>query len=364
MKNILLAAFIFVYSFAFSQDAATEEYYVYPVSPYAAIDSLAKKVEYKDDIRLLSYELTKNYSTQLEKARAIFIWVTHNIAYDYKVLNKKKLKRDFFECKKKENCNIEYAKWEDNYLKKVIRNRKGICDGYARLFKKLCDHAGIQGSLVNGYTKSRPEEIGKMGRLNHSWNVMLIDGKYYYLDATWAAGGCARNKKGKYVKFYPHFEEYYWLTPIEKMSRDHFPADEEWIRDKPYETAKKTYRDNAYIGQTEIQRLDILSPDSGILNVCEGDTIKIRFRYHKRLFRHLQVNTNIKSNPNPWKWSDDHQSLDPDILEEQQYIPFKFDLKSDSYSFTYVVDSKKLKHIDVLIDYRHALRFKINVMKP
>lgn len=357
MRISITILFFFLFATAFPQENDTIDY-VWPKSPYHAIDSLAKTVEYKGDIRLLSYELTKNYTTQLDKARAIFIWVTENIEYDYKVLNKKKRKDNVFKCKKKTDCDARYIKWEEDYLKNVISRQKAVCEGYSRLFKKLCDHAGIQGGVVSGYIKNRPEDIGKMGELDHTWNVMLIGGKYYYLDATWAAGGCYRNEKGKYKRFVKDFKEYYWLTPIEKLSRDHFPSDSVWIRHTSYKKAKKTYKETAYIKVYEMPYLDILSPDSGIVNVCKGDTIHFQLKY-STLVDKIQINTNLFSNPDPYE--SNTQEEYEELLKLQQYIPYK--AHDSLYTFNYVADNTKLRYIDVLIDYDRILRIKVNMLK-
>lgn len=355
MKIHTTILLLFVTQFLFSQDSDT----IFR-SSQSYLDSVAKTVEFKDDIRLLSYELTKDHERQLDKARAIFIWITDKIAYDYKVLNKKKIKTKSFKCKG-DNCDIKYAEWEDKYLKRIIRRGKGVCDGYSRLFKKLCDHAGIQGAIISGYTKSLPGEIGRMGVLDHAWNVMLIDDRYYYLDATWAAGGCYIDEKGNYFGFQKKLEEYYWLTPIEKLSRNHFPADSTWIKHTTYTKAKKAFKENPYINSQEIPRIELITPDSGTINACLGDTIHFKFRYINSLLHCLQINTNLESNENPWQWNDGYMSLKYDIVENQKCLPHKTD--GDIYSFCYVADNKKLRYIDVLIDYRHAMRFKVKVIQ-
>lgn len=325
---------------------------------FKQIDSLAKIVKYNGDIRLLSYDLTKNLTKDIDKARAIFIWITDNIEYNYKVLNKKKRKPDSFKCSG-DNCDIKHAEWEDHYLKRVINKKRGVCSGYARLFKKLCDHAGIQGSVVNGYTKDSPGEIGKMGTLNHAWNVMLIDGKYHYLDATWAAGGCYKNRKGKYYGFKKKLDEYYWLTPIEKLSRDHFPADSSFIRHATYKKAKKTFKENAFIRTHEIPNLELITPNTGIITVSKSDTIHFKFSY-KAYFNYLQINTNLSKNKDPWIWDKKHKYLNPEIVKDQKSIPHH--LNDDIVSFTYLADNKKLKYIDILIDFDLVIRVKVNVL--
>jgi transglutaminase-like putative cysteine protease len=56
---------------------------------FKEIDSLARTIKYENDLPKLVNQLTQNYKTDTEKYRAIFVWITDNIAYDYKTYNKK-----------------------------------------------------------------------------------------------------------------------------------------------------------------------------------------------------------------------------------------------------------------------------------
>lgn len=58
-----------------------------------------------------------------------------------------------------------------------------VCEGYARAFKVLCDSANIPCVLVDGSTNNPSE--------NHMWNYVMIDGKWYAVDATWNDPGTA-----------------------------------------------------------------------------------------------------------------------------------------------------------------------------
>jgi transglutaminase/protease-like cytokinesis protein 3 len=234
-----------------------------PNQNYAIIDSLSKTIRYKNDLRRLTSELTDNYTSEFDKSRAIFIWITDNIAYDYKFINKgKKIKLP--KCKPGQNCSAKQLAWEDNYLHKIITNKKAICDGYSQLFKRMCGYAGISCSMVDGYTKSEPAQVGTMGTLNHSWNAIKIDGNYYFIDATWAAGGCDKTNNSKLGKFKKHFENYYWLTPTYKLSRDHFPKDSVWVRNSKYTNAKLVYKNEPYIKQNMQPLITILTPETGL----------------------------------------------------------------------------------------------------
>ena len=52
-----------------------------------------------------------------------------------------------------------------------------MCDGYSKAFKLLMDKLGIRCGIVSG------ETIRSSG--GHSWNYVLIDGDYYWIDVTW-----------------------------------------------------------------------------------------------------------------------------------------------------------------------------------
>lgn len=56
-----------------------------------------------------------------------------------------------------------------------------VCDGYAKAYQCLLREAGITSHLVTGYSTSpytgEPE--------GHAWNLVELDGQYYYTDVTW-----------------------------------------------------------------------------------------------------------------------------------------------------------------------------------
>src|SRR6476620_6813033 len=103
---------------------------------FRSVDSLSRSIEYENDIYKLTKDLTDPFPEQLLKVRAIFIWITEHISYDYKFINKEQMIKDR----------------ENNYIKSILKKKKGICDGYARLFKRMCDIAGIRSEIIQGYT--------------------------------------------------------------------------------------------------------------------------------------------------------------------------------------------------------------------
>ena len=353
MKFLTTLFVILFYSQAFAQ---AEEYNLFK-EKFTKADSIALTTKYKSNIALLTNDLTKNCTSQLEKTRAIFIWITHNIAYDYKFYNKKKNKRKKFKCGKKKNCDARYAEWKINYLEDIIRKKKGICNGYAELFHTMCGYAGIQSNVVAGYTKDEPGQIGKMGILDHDWNVVLIDGKYFFVDATWAAGYCTV-KKGKLDSFTYRYNDYYWLTPIDKLSRNHFPEDSTWIKHTTFAKAKQDYKNVPYIKEHLMPDVDIISPESGIVSVKLGDTIHFKIT-NTRHVNYIQAVANFDNYKTPQEIVASGKEWNAEEIKKQKYLPYTQD--GNTYSFYVVADTKKLRHYDIMFNHNQSLRFKVIV---
>jgi Transglutaminase-like superfamily len=327
------------------------------------VDSFSKTIKYKNDIYRLTNDLTRPYSKQLLKVRAIFVWITDNIRYDYKFYNKgKEVKPP--KCKSGMNCEQLLIEWENKYLKNVIKKGKGVCDGYARLFKKMCDIAGIKSEIISGYTKTKAYQIGNTGSVNHAWNAVWLDTTYYLLDATWAAGGCTEDEgTGKLLSFQKQFDNYYWLTPFNDFARNHYPQDGKWVFEPNY--TKEKFGANPYYAPDIISKIKLLTPESGIINAKKGDTIRFQFDY-AGYFRQLQINSNIFRNPTVWSlenvtkrkkvWKEDTLAL-----KKQKYVSYK--RHGDKYEFEYVVTDNSLYYLEILFDYRRVMRFRINIAR-
>ena len=63
----------------------------------------------------------------------------------------------------------------------VFLNGKAVCEGYARAMQYLLQKCGIECAEAVGYIR---KETGEQGEA-HAWNILKIDGDYYYLDTTW-----------------------------------------------------------------------------------------------------------------------------------------------------------------------------------
>ncbi len=161
----------------------------------------------KLDLIQLTDSLTAPYSTDREKVRAIFAWITDNIAYDCNFQNA----RDPLLDDADRMTDIQLR------LTLVLKNRRALCGGYAFLFKTMCDLAEVEARVVEGKAYGGHTEAE-----GHAWNAVRLDDHWYWLDLTWASGGC---NNGRFQRMH---QETYFLAPIARMMHSHRPAEDFW----------------------------------------------------------------------------------------------------------------------------------------
>ena len=151
LKTFLLLLISF-YSFSQNKNSAfksvDQKIFNLPVYKSENLDSLSKS-------------LTKDFSTEKEKVRAVYDWVANNISYNTP---------KFIERSKHGN---ELLKMRDDSedAEKIIHSRSAVCEGYSNLVKVLCNKSGIACEIIEGIW--RPENGSDD---LHAWNVVKIDG--------------------------------------------------------------------------------------------------------------------------------------------------------------------------------------------
>lgn len=171
----------------------------------------------------LSYLLTKDLETDVEKLRSIFMWISRNIENDHLVYLKNKRKR-----KQLQNDSIKLFEWNKEIQKKtletLLKKKKTVCTGYAFLLKRMCKYAGIKSEIINGYSKTGGTEMEDLRSPNHSWNAVLINNKWYLCDPTWASG--IFNPNTSLFEF--DYQKGYFLTDPKLFVKNHYPVDSKW----------------------------------------------------------------------------------------------------------------------------------------
>ena len=82
----------------------------------------------------------------------------------------------------------------------AIVDGKAVCDGYSRAFQYAMYKLGIQCQTVTGTSNGG----------GHAWNLIRVDGKYYYMDLTWD------DKTESSQLYYGYFN-----LPLSEMDNDH-----------------------------------------------------------------------------------------------------------------------------------------------
>lgn len=177
-----------------------------------AIDNYATKAPFFKtfNVEKLTAYLVEPYASDAEKVRSISTWIGTHIKYDLDVLRG--------------------AKYKGKSPKNTLRKRKAICEGYAELFRSMCDEANIEAYAVNGYDKGAMwERDDEFIRDNHAWNSVRIDGDWYLLDLTWFAGKSVEKKRA--IRRWMYYKFSIPFTPKYKF---HFARNEKYYLADPH----------------------------------------------------------------------------------------------------------------------------------
>jgi hypothetical protein len=151
------------------------------------------------------------------------------------------------------------------------------------------------------------------------------------------------------------------LTPYQKLLRNHYPEDNKWVTPKSY--TKELFFNNAYYAPEILSKIDLVKPNTGMLNAKKGDTIHFEFMYSSKI-RYIQVNSNTFHNPTlPIHRNALNEvfimSNDSFLIKKVRFIPFR--QTGNSYQFDYVVTDQSLYYMEILFDFRTVMKFKIRV---
>lgn len=175
---------------------------------FTELDRIAKNLGYTGSSpQELADLLARHVTTDTEKARIIYAWITQHIAYDVPA---------FMDA-------IRNDVYPDVSPKKILRDRTTICSGYSNLYQILAEAMNLKSVIVIGYAKgATPPNDARFQNVNHAWNAVQLEDGWYLLDATWGAGSI-RNEK-----FIANYQPYYFATAPDELINHHFPEDTGW----------------------------------------------------------------------------------------------------------------------------------------
>mgnify|MGYP000465825625 CR=1 FL=1 len=195
---------------------------------YTEVDTKVKRYPLFSSAQQLATQINNDFSSENEKVRALFIWLTKNIQYDIKeYYNPTKNINFSYTTETEKQQKLQQIK--DAIVHQTFTTKKSICEGYAQSFKKVCDLLNIEATIINGYARNAPNEIGRIPfGTNHAWNAVKLNNKWQLIDATWAAGSVINNRWEK------RFNEYFFYPTPSELVRTHLPEKDLWqLLDNP-----------------------------------------------------------------------------------------------------------------------------------
>jgi len=167
------------------------------------------------DLNALASKLTLTLPTEQEKFRAIYRWVCTNIESDYTLFGEyKRTSAKLRDAGARKNWNRNFAR---RVYATLLREHKTICTGYAYLVRELAICAGLECGIVHGFTKTSKTKKNNSANPNHSWNTVLLNGKWYSCDPTWSSGQI----NGQTRKFIKNYNDRYFLPDPSAFAQTH-----------------------------------------------------------------------------------------------------------------------------------------------
>lgn len=160
------------------------------------------------DIGWLAHQLTSPFPSLTDKARAIFTWLHHNVAYDTVA---------FF------GNNVKPSTPQG-----TLQSGLAVCEGYAGLFAALALKVGLEAVVVSGHgkgfghTELKPGDPLPRYNAGHAWNAVKIDnGEWKLIDCCWGAGHLGANQA-----YNKSFSPDKFTQTNNDFGLDHFPGDD------------------------------------------------------------------------------------------------------------------------------------------
>lgn len=182
MKYFLLLVFVFPGLVNATQSQTLR-------SPFNVIDAYMRNCPAASEksIADIAAYINRSARTDLEKARAVYVWMTDNIFYN--------------------DAGYNAGDYGDNSAENVLRTRLAVCAGFANLFTEIAVKSGIEAITIHGYAKGIGYDEGdSFDETNHAWNAVKIDGTWKIYDATWGQGAASVDSRGR-IKSVNKFDE-------------------------------------------------------------------------------------------------------------------------------------------------------------
>lgn len=206
------------------------------VPTYKSSAAMEQEVDAAVEAFFATYPV-KEKATQYEKIEAVYDYLCDSVIYD----DVRKIRPFFPDQYTLQEMNIAYTAYA------ALVDGAAVCEGYATAFYRLALELGIDARLVHGTAGEA-----------HAWNLVELDGQYYYMDATWDATNYGWYDNFLQPSLWMHEPESEYLSEYAIASDTYTIPEKELFTSGDY-TYSVTYgaRIHAYSGQES----DVVVPE-------------------------------------------------------------------------------------------------------
>jgi Transglutaminase-like superfamily len=291
---------------------------------FTAVDAYVKSLGSLDSMSMgtINNVVSNKFTDKIDKARAIYYWITHHITFDIKAARTNSVMK--------------------NTPADVLLYRKAVGIGFASLFQDMCSSADIRCLTVDGFIKNNISQIGENDtEINHSWAVVQLGESpetWYYVDPAWGSGyGDAEMKV-----FTPYYTDAYFFTEKETFNLQHFPDNEAW-KLGPAPKNKKDFFEMPVV-KVAAAELGIkkLSPNEGNIKAQVKKAVKFSFT--------------LKS-------TEDITKVELGIGEKKKYKveEIQYSNSASVLSFSYKFEEENTYPVTVLVNGKEFVSYSVEV---
>ena len=204
---------------------------------------------------------------------------------------------------------LDSQQWND-----ILISRKSVCEGYANLFKQICDFLRIPCEKVHGYARGVSKAtLNEDTSPNHAWNIVKIQDEWYNIDCTWGSGILSQR----------NFQRFYntdWLfVKNDHFIHTHFPNDSNYQLSQKKISLEK-FKEIPRLDPIFFEKYSLVSSFSSVNNIDSSFSIELKKNLNadaKIIFYDYESGTEIKehsiSKQNPEKTLTTFQAPNPGL---------------------------------------------------
>ena len=226
---------------------------------FTAVDAYVKSLGTLDSMSMgtINNVVSNKFTDKIDKARAIYYWITHNITFDVKAARTNNTAK--------------------NTPTEVLLYRKAVGIGFASLFQDMCSSADIRCLTVDGFVKNNTQDIGEKGtEINHSWAVVQLGQSpetWFYVDPAFGSGFADADMK----VFTTYYTDAYFFTEKETFNLQHYPDNDAWKLGSAPKN-KQDFFEMPVIKMAAVEfGLKKLSPNEGKIKTKVNKAVKFSF---------------------------------------------------------------------------------------